>query len=55
MRVVFVAPTEEKVKLALKLGFWTTNNEAEYESVPAGMIVARSSGASRLSYTWILS
>lgn len=46
--VVLISPTGEKIKLALKLSFWASNNEAEYESVLAGMRAARSAGASRV-------
>lgn len=48
MRVVMVPPTGEKVKLALKLSFWASNNEAEYEAVLSGIKAARSSGAAKV-------
>ncbi|XP_075499305.1 uncharacterized protein LOC142537697 [Primulina tabacum] len=46
--VVLIAPSEEKIKLALRIDSRVTNNEAEYEAVLAGLQAAREVGASRV-------
>ncbi|XP_075491166.1 uncharacterized protein LOC142529496 [Primulina tabacum] len=46
--VVLVAPSGEKIKLALRIDSRVTNNEAEYEAVLAGLQAAREVGASRV-------
>ncbi|XP_075515299.1 uncharacterized protein LOC142549938 [Primulina tabacum] len=46
--VVLVSPSEEKIKLALRIDSRVTNNEAEYEAVLAGLQAAREVGASRV-------
>ncbi|XP_073300514.1 uncharacterized protein [Primulina huaijiensis] len=48
VRVVLIAPSGEKVKLALRIDSWVTNNEAEYEAVLAGLQAAQEVGASRV-------
>ncbi|XP_075499302.1 uncharacterized protein LOC142537693 [Primulina tabacum] len=44
--VVLIAPSGEKIKLALRIDSRVTNNEAEYEAVLAGLQAAREVGAS---------
>ncbi|XP_075473861.1 uncharacterized protein LOC142504905 [Primulina tabacum] len=44
--VVLIAPSGEKIKLALRIDSRVTNNEVEYEAVLAGLQVAREVGAS---------
>ncbi|XP_075524552.1 uncharacterized protein LOC142556953 [Primulina tabacum] len=39
--VVLIAPSEEKIKLALRIDSRVTNNEAKYEAVLAGLQAAR--------------
>ncbi|XP_073121585.1 uncharacterized protein [Henckelia pumila] len=46
--VILVSPTQEKIKIAVKLDFQASNNEAEYEAVIAGMKQARKVGASHI-------
>ncbi|XP_075478766.1 uncharacterized protein LOC142519612 [Primulina tabacum] len=46
--VVLIAPSGEKIKLALRIDSRVTNNEAEYEAVVAGLQAAREVGASRV-------
>ncbi|XP_075478919.1 uncharacterized protein LOC142519775 [Primulina tabacum] len=46
--VVLVAPSREKIKLALRIDSRVTNNEAEYEAVLAGLQAAREVVASRV-------
>ncbi|XP_073305774.1 uncharacterized protein [Primulina huaijiensis] len=46
--VVLVAPSEEKIKLALRIDSRVTNNEAEYEAVLSGLQAVREVGASRV-------
>ncbi|XP_073045532.1 uncharacterized protein [Primulina eburnea] len=46
--VVLISPLEERIKLALRIDFRVTNNEAEYEAVLAGLRAAREIGASRI-------
>ncbi|XP_075497509.1 uncharacterized protein LOC142534524 [Primulina tabacum] len=48
VRVVLIAPSREKVKLALRIDYRVTNNEAENEAVLAGLQAAREVGASRV-------
>ncbi|XP_073138654.1 uncharacterized protein [Henckelia pumila] len=48
MGVILVSPTQEKIKIAVKLDFRASNNEAEYEAVVAGMKQAREVGASHI-------
>ncbi|XP_073049657.1 uncharacterized protein [Primulina eburnea] len=47
--VVIISPPREKIKLALRIDSWVTNNEVEYEAVLAGIQAAREVGAS-----WII-
>lgn len=44
--IVLVGPNGEKFDYAVKLDFCTTNNEAEYEAVLAGLSVAHAMGIS---------
>ncbi|XP_075478819.1 uncharacterized protein LOC142519672 [Primulina tabacum] len=46
--VVLIAPSGERIKLALRIDSRVTNNEAEYETVLAGLQVVREVGASRV-------
>ncbi|XP_073152958.1 uncharacterized protein [Henckelia pumila] len=46
--VILVSPTQEKIKIAIKLDFQASNNEAEYEAVIAGMKQAREVGVSHI-------
>jgi ribonuclease HI len=39
--VVLISPEDEEVPVAIKLTFPTTNNEAEYEAVLAGLSMAK--------------
>ncbi|XP_073289527.1 uncharacterized protein [Primulina huaijiensis] len=43
--VVVVSPPGEKIKLALRIDSWVTNNEAEYEAILAGIRAALEIGA----------
>jgi ribonuclease HI len=43
--VVLASPDGEKFQYAIKLNFITTNNEAEYEAVFAGLAIAWEMGA----------
>ncbi|XP_075515416.1 uncharacterized protein LOC142550060 [Primulina tabacum] len=46
--VIVVAPSGEKIKLALRIDSRVTNNEAEYEAVLLGLQAAQEVGASRV-------
>ncbi|XP_075479532.1 uncharacterized protein LOC142520442 [Primulina tabacum] len=46
--VVIVSPTGEKIKIAVRLNFRASNNEAEYKSVVIDMKIAREAGATRI-------
>ncbi|XP_073015635.1 uncharacterized protein [Primulina eburnea] len=46
--VVLIAPSEENIKLALRIDSRVTNNETEYEAVLSGLQAAREVGASRV-------
>ncbi|XP_073033831.1 uncharacterized protein [Primulina eburnea] len=46
--VVVIAPSEEKIKLALRIDSKVTNNEVEYEAVLAWLQASREAGASRV-------
>ncbi|XP_075479325.1 uncharacterized protein LOC142520209 [Primulina tabacum] len=46
--VVIVAPSGEKIKFALRIDSWVTNNEAEYEAVLSGLQAAQEVGASQV-------
>ncbi|XP_073290494.1 uncharacterized protein [Primulina huaijiensis] len=46
--VILIAPSGEKIKLALRIDSRVTNNEAEYEAVLAGLQVAREVEATRV-------
>ncbi|XP_073313426.1 uncharacterized protein [Primulina huaijiensis] len=46
--VVLISPAGEEVKLAVRLDFRASNNEAEYEAVLAGLLAARNVGATRV-------
>ncbi|XP_075492604.1 uncharacterized protein LOC142530670 [Primulina tabacum] len=46
--VVIIAPSAEKIKLALRIDSRVTNNEAEYEAVLSGLQAAQEVGASRV-------
>ncbi|XP_073304191.1 uncharacterized protein [Primulina huaijiensis] len=46
--VVLISPVGEEVKLAVRLDFRASNNEAEYEAVLAGLRAARNVGATRV-------
>ncbi|XP_073125199.1 uncharacterized protein [Henckelia pumila] len=46
--VILVSPTQEKIKVAVKLDFQASNNEADYEAVVAGMKQAREVGVSHV-------
>ncbi|XP_075499877.1 uncharacterized protein LOC142538445 [Primulina tabacum] len=46
--VVLIAPSGEKIKLALRIDSRVTNNEAEYEAVLTGLQATREVGASRI-------
>ncbi|XP_073121733.1 uncharacterized protein [Henckelia pumila] len=46
--VILVLPNHEKIKIAVKLDFQASNNDAEYEVVIAGMKQAREVGASHI-------
>ncbi|XP_073290965.1 uncharacterized protein [Primulina huaijiensis] len=46
--VVLIAPSGEKIKLALRIDSRVTNNEAEYEAVLVGLQAAREVDASRV-------
>jgi ribonuclease HI len=43
--VALASPNGEKFQYSIKLDFVTTNNEAEYEVVLAGLSIAREMGA----------
>ena len=43
--VVLLSPEEDVVKYMIRLDFPTTNNEAEYEALVAGLDLARAAGA----------
>lgn len=43
--IALASPDGEKFQYAIKLDFITTNNEAEYEAVLAGLSIAREMGA----------
>jgi ribonuclease HI len=43
--VVLLSPEGQRFQYAVKLDFATTNNEAEYEAVVAGLAIARELGA----------
>ncbi|XP_074573491.1 uncharacterized protein LOC141829917 [Curcuma longa] len=47
--VLLLAPTGEEVRLAIRLGFKASNNEAEYEAALVGLQAARRMGATRIS------
>jgi len=47
-RVALITPDKEEIAVALKLDFQTTNNEAEYEAVIAGLSLAENLGAKNL-------
>ncbi|XP_073041974.1 uncharacterized protein [Primulina eburnea] len=46
--VVLISPAGEEVKLAVRLDFRASNNEAEYEAVLVGLRAARNVGATRV-------
>jgi hypothetical protein len=46
--VTLTGPKEEKFEYAIKLDFATTNNEAEYEDVLAGLSITREMGIANL-------
>jgi len=46
--VTLTSPEGEKFQYAIKLDFVTTNNEAKYEAVLAGLSIAREKGARNL-------
>lgn len=46
--VVLISPEDEEVPVAIKLTFLTTNNEAKYESILAGLGLAKELGARNL-------
>jgi ribonuclease HI len=46
--VALMTPDKEEISVALKLNFLTTNNEAEYEAVIAGLSLAEHLGARNL-------
>ncbi|XP_073049627.1 uncharacterized protein [Primulina eburnea] len=48
IRIILIAPSREKVKLALQIDSQVTNNEAKYEVVLARLQAAREVGASRV-------
>ncbi|XP_073130891.1 uncharacterized protein [Henckelia pumila] len=48
--VVLISPMGEEMKLAVKLDFKASNNEAEYEAVLAGLWAARSVGVVRIHF-----
>ncbi|XP_073152912.1 uncharacterized protein [Henckelia pumila] len=48
VRVVLISPTGEEVKLAVKLDFKASNNEAEYKPVLVVLQAARNMGAIRI-------
>jgi ribonuclease HI len=47
-RVALITPDKEEIAVALKLDFPTTNNEAEYKAVIAGLSLAEHLGAKNL-------
>lgn len=55
--VALIIPDKEEIEVALKLDFPTTNNEAEYEAVIAGLSLAEHLGAktskSRATQRWL--
>ena len=46
--VVLLSPEGDVVKCMVHLGFPTTNNEAEYEALVAGLDLARAAGATSI-------
>ncbi|XP_074556805.1 uncharacterized protein LOC141812691 [Curcuma longa] len=46
--VLLISPRGEEVRLAIRLGFKASNNEAEYEAVLAGLQAAKRMGASQV-------
>lgn len=48
MGVLLCSPHGDTLQLTVKLHFRTTNNEAEYEAVLAGLQAAKHFGASRV-------
>ena len=46
--VVLISPEEDRVECTIRLEFHTTNNEAEYEALIAGLDLARAAGAENM-------
>ena len=44
MGLVVVSPERIIIEKSLKLGFWATNNEAEYEALLVGMTMVQKMG-----------
>lgn len=47
-RVAIITPEGQKVEYAIRMGFKTTNNEAEYEAVITGLTIAQRLGAQNI-------
>ncbi|XP_042472461.1 uncharacterized protein LOC122055144 [Zingiber officinale] len=45
--ILLISPREDRVQLSIRLDHWTTNNEAEYEALIAGLQAARHVGATK--------
>jgi ribonuclease HI len=48
MGVMLINPENDEILVAIKLDFPTTNNEAEYEAILAGLGIAKELGAKSL-------
>ena len=46
--VVFISPEEDRIECMIRLEFPTTNNEAEYEAIIAGLDLAKAVGAENM-------
>ncbi|XP_042404598.1 uncharacterized protein LOC121994723 [Zingiber officinale] len=46
--ILLISPQEERVQLSVRLEYWTTNNQAKYEALIAGLQAARHVGAGRV-------
>lgn len=46
--ILLVYPSEEEMRITIRLGFRAFNNEAEYEAMLSGLQAARAAGATRV-------
>ena len=47
--VVLISPEEDRIECMIRLKFSTSNNEAEYEALIAGLDLARAVGAENMT------